>query len=164
MRVSLIALLVVGCAGVPEAPTHVSTTADSRAALLAGDYALTITLDEQCRQVPTGTWNYRATLDDVGAYLDVSVTGAGFSERTDVGQMYTYPDFTARFIWNFSDPDFNYPDPRIYGARLLLYGASETKIVNGAMRGTIRGTASTTLDFNAQCYGSHHFTMISTGR
>jgi hypothetical protein len=36
-----------------------------------------------------------------------------FSERTDAGQMYTYPDFTARFIWNFDDPDFTYPDPRI---------------------------------------------------
>jgi len=83
---------------------------------------------------------------------------------TDVGQMYTYPDFSVRFIWNFADPDFNYPDPRIYGARLLLYGASETKIVNGTMSGIIRGTVATTLDYNAQCYGSHHFTMISTGR
>jgi hypothetical protein len=94
----------------------------------------------------------------------VSVTGTGFSEPTDVGQMYTYPDFSVRFIWNFADPDVNYPDPRIYGARLLLYGASETKVVNGTISGTIRGTAGSTLDFNAQCYGSHHFTMVSTGR
>jgi hypothetical protein len=163
-RAPLIALLVVGCAGAPDAPTPVSTTSNSRAAVLAGDYTLTITIDEQCTQVPTRDWTYRATLDGTGGYLSVSVTGAGFSERTDVGQMYTYPDFTARFIWNFADPEVNYPDPRIYGARLLLYGASETKIVNGTMSGTIRGSVSTTLNFNAQCYGSHRFTMTSTGQ
>ena len=160
----LVALLVVGCAGAPDAPTGVATTASARAAVVAGDYALTITLDEQCRQVPAGTWTYRAAVGDAGGYLTVSLTGAGFSEPTDVGQMYPYPDFSVRFIWNFADPDFNYPDPRIYGARLLLYGASETKIVNGTMSGIIRGTVATTLDYNAQCYGSHHFTMISTGR
>jgi hypothetical protein len=160
----VIALLVVGCAAAPDAPTPVATTANSRAAVVAGDYTLTITLDEQCRQIPTGTWTYRAAVGNGGGYLTVSVTGTGFSEPTDVGQLYTYPDFSVRFLWNFADPEFTYPDPRIYGARLLLYGASETKIVNGTMSGTIRGTAASTLDFNAQCYGSHHFTMISTGR
>jgi hypothetical protein len=162
-RAPLLALLVAGCAGTADAPTPVSTTPNSRAAVLAGDYTLTITIDEQCTQVPTRDWTYRATLDGTGGYLSLSVTGAGFSERTDVGQMYTYPDFSARFIWNFADPEVNYPDPRIYGARLLLYGASETKIVNGTMSGTIRGSVSTTLNFNAQCYGLHRFTMISTG-
>jgi hypothetical protein len=160
----LIPLLLAACAGTLETPTPVSTTGDSRAALLAGDYALTITLDDRCAQLPALTWTYRATLGNAGGYLPISVIGTGFSERTGVGQMYTYPDFTARFIWNFDDPDFNYPDPGIYGPRLLLYGASETKIVNGAMSGTIVGTASTTLDFNGRCDGSHRFTLISTGR
>jgi len=159
----LIALLVVACAGTSETPTAVPTTETSRAALLAGDYALTITLDDRCAQLPA-LWTYRATLGNAGRYVVVNVMGSGFSERTGVGQMYTYPDFTARFIWNFDDPDFNYPDPRIYGPRLLLYGASETKIVNGAMSGTIVGTVSTTSDFNGRCYGSHRFTLISTGR
>ena len=157
-------LLVVGCAGGPETPTSVPTTADSRATLLAGDYALTIALDEHCTQIPTQTWSYRATLGNAGRYLDVSVIGPGFAERTGVGQMYTFDDFTARVIWNFNDPEFNYPDPRIVGPRLLLYGASETKIRNGSVSGTIIGTASTTLDFNRQCYGTHPFSLIWTGR
>jgi hypothetical protein len=160
----LVALLVVGCAGGPDTPTAVPTTADSRATLLAGDYALTITLDEHCTQIPTQTWSYRATLWNLGRYLGVSVIGPGFTERTDVGQMYTYDDFTTRVIWNFNDPEFNYPDPRIVGPRLLLYGASETKIRNGVVSGTIVGTVSTTLDFNGQCYGTHRFSLISTGR
>jgi hypothetical protein len=47
---------------------------------------------------------------------------------------------------------------------LLLYGASETKIRNGSVSGTIVGTVSTTLDFNRQCYGTHRFSLISAGR
>ena len=159
----LVLLVVMGCAGGPDTPTSVPTTVESRAALLAGEYALTITLDEGCTGLPAQTWSYRATLQNVGRYLDVSVTGPGFTERTSVGQMYTFDDFTARFIWNFSDPEFNYPDPRIVGPRLLLYGASETKVLNGLVSGTIRGTVSTTLDFNRQCYGTHRLSLISTG-
>lgn len=143
------------------APTP--TTAGSRAALLAGEYALTITLDDRCTQLPTLTWTYRATLGDAGGYLAMRVVGAGFSEPTGVGQVYTYPDFTARLLFNFDDPDFNYPDPRIYGPRLLLYGASESRVVNGRMAGTIVGTASTNLDFNRRCEGSHQFTLVSMG-
>src|SRR5262245_10799258 len=105
----LIALLIVGCGGGPESPTPVVTTADSRAAVLAGDYALTISLDESCTQLPALIWTYRATLGASGGYLSVSVDGSGFSGQTGVGQLYTYPDFTARLIWNFDDPDFNYP-------------------------------------------------------
>ena len=163
------AIRAVRCASRPrlwggtDLPTSVPTTADSRAALLAGEYALTITLAEGCTQLPTETWSYRATLRDAGRYVDVTVVGPGFTERTTVGQMYTYDDFTARFIWNFNDPEFNYPDPRINGPRLLLYGASDTKILNGSMSGTIIGTASTTLDFNRQCYGTHRFSLISSG-
>jgi hypothetical protein len=162
----LVLLLVagcVGCAGGPDAPTAVPTTAESRAAILAGDYALTITLDEGCTEFPAQTWSYRATLRNLGRYLDVSVTGPGFTERTSVGQMYTFDDFSARFIWNFSDPEFNYPDPRVLGPRLLLFGATETKVLNGSVSGTIRGIVSTTLDFNRQCYGTHRVSLISTG-
>jgi hypothetical protein len=160
----LLALLVVGCSGGPDTPTSVPTTAESRAALLAGEYALTITVDDACTQVPLRTWTYRATLRNFGRYIDVSVAGPGFTERTGVGQMYTYDDFSARFIWNFADPEFNYPDPRIAGPRLLLYGSSDTTIRNGSMSGTIAGTVSTTLEFNGQCYGKHPFSLISTAR
>ena len=162
----LVLLLVAGCAGCaggPDAPTAVPTTAESRAAILAGDYALNITLDEGCTEFPAQTWSYRATLRNLGRYLDVSVTGPGFTEPTTVGQMYTFDDFSARFIWNFSDPEFNYPDPRVVGPRLLLFGATETKVLNGSVSGTIRGMVSTTLDFNRQCYGTHRVSLISTG-
>jgi hypothetical protein len=159
----LITLLAVACTGIPDPPTSVPTTAESRAALLAGEYALSITLDDSCMQLSAQTWTYQATLQNAGRYLDVRVAGPGFPERTSVGQLYAYDDFTARLIWNFSDSEFNYPDPRIAGPRLLLYGASDMKIQNGSMSGTIAGTVSTTLDFNRQCYGRHRFSLISTG-
>jgi|SRR5690349_5412773 len=162
-HVPLIALLAVSCAGTPDAPTSVPMTAESRATLLAGEYTLSITLDDTCVQFPSQNWSYRATLRNAGGYLDISVVGPGFNERTIVGQLYTFDDFTARFIWNFSDPEFDYPDPRIAGPRLLLYGASDTNIQNGSMSGTIAGTVSTTLDYNRQCYGRHRFSLISMG-
>jgi hypothetical protein len=157
---ALALLGVIGCGGA-DVPTPVATTAASRAALLAGNYALTISLDERCTQLPP-VWTYRATLDDAGGYISVRVIAAGESDSTNVGQVYTFPDFTARVVWNFAEPDFDYPHPpRIDGPRLLLYGASDSKIVNGTITGMITGTASTTLDFNARCYGSHRFTLIS---
>ena len=94
---------VVGCAGTSEAPTPVPTSADSRAALLAGAYALTITLDERCSQIAIPKWTYRATLADAGGYLNVNVVGGGYTELTGVGQAYTFPDFSARFVWNLDD-------------------------------------------------------------
>jgi hypothetical protein len=163
-RAALIAFVaLVGCAEGSEGPTPIPASADSRAALLAGVYALTITLDERCSQIAIPKWIYRATLADAGGYLNVNVVGGGYAESTGVGQMYTFPDFTTRFVWNFDEPDADRPDPRTSGARLLLYGASDTKIVNGTIAGTILGTASTDLDFNARCYGSHPFRLISTG-
>ena len=54
----LLALLFVGCAGGPDTPTSVPATAESRAALLAGEYALTITVDAACTQLPIRTWGY----------------------------------------------------------------------------------------------------------
>src|SRR5262245_24722549 len=164
MRRALLAmLLVAGCARGTDGPSPVQTTADSRAAVLAGEYALTITLDEGCTQLPVETWKFRATLRDAGRYLDVSVAGPGFTDRTGVGQMYTFDDFTARFVWNFNDPEFNYPDPSINGPRLLLYGASDTTIRNGSMSRTIASAASTTLDVSRQCSGTHRFSLIATG-
>jgi len=134
--------------------------------LLAGNYALTITLDERCAQAMMPIWSYRAHLTNEGrGYLTVHVIGNGYEDSTGIAQVSTYPDFTARFIWNFDFPDSNYPEPPTNA--LLLYGASDissnTPIRNGTIAGTILGTASTTLDPNGQCYGTHRFTLISSG-
>jgi len=152
--------LAAGCSG-SVGPSAMQTTTASRAALLAGDYALTITVDDRCSNVMAPTWTYRARLTDEGGYVTIHVVGGGYTESTDVGQVYTFADFTARFIWNLDYPDFNYPKPPTNA--LLLYGSSETTIRNGTMSGTIVGTASTTLDLNGRCYGSHRFALISTG-
>ncbi len=160
LTLAVILPLATGCSG-SVGPSMMPTTTASRAALLAGDYALTITVDDRCSGTTVPTWTYRAHLINAGGYVAIQVVGGGYTESTDVGQVYTFPDFTARFVWNFDYPDFNYPKPRMNA--LLLYGSSETTIRNGTMSGTIMGTASTTLDLNDSCYGSHRFALISTG-
>src|SRR5438132_13283995 len=114
----------VGCGLLGKCrPSAMQTTTASRAALLARNYALTITVDDRCSNVIAPTWTYRARLTDEGGYVTIHVVGGGYTESTDVGQVYTFPDFTARFIWNFDYADFNYPKPPTNA--LLLYGSSE---------------------------------------
>jgi len=80
--------VIAGCSGDVAAPTS-PTTGDSRAMLLAGDYALTISLDERCARAMMPTWSYRAHLTNEGGYGTVSVIGNGYEESTGVGQVYT---------------------------------------------------------------------------
>src|SRR5438105_1112762 len=157
-------LIIAGCSGGVVPPTS-PTTAESRAMLLAGDYSLTITLDDRCAGAMMSVWNYRAHLTNKNGFATVGVIGNGYVQSTDVGQVYTYPDFTARFIWNFDYQDLNDPLPPTDA--LLLYGASpitsDIPIRNGTMAGTISGTASTTLNLNGRCDGMHRFVLVSTG-
>ena len=151
-------MLIDGCAE-PSVSPSAPSTASSRAANLAGNYVLTVGIDAHCSQVATQVWVYQAALADSGGYVSVNVIGGGYTAATPVGQMYTFGDSTARFIWNFGSDDF---DPSIAATGLSLYGSSDTVIRNGTMSGTIVGSASTPDDHRG-CYGSHPFSLISTG-
>lgn len=155
----LAALAATGC-GSDVAPSLPLPTRESFATALAGTYALTITLDGQCSALAKSVWNYRAVVSNGGGgYLSVQVIGDGYGEPTTVGQIYTYMDSTARYIWNFQ-----YPESPIAATQLLLYGSSDTPIRNGSLAGVIRGDASTTRDGNTRCPGSHAFTFVPLSR
>lgn len=156
----LASVLISGCAADSASPSAVPSTAFSLAASLTGNYTLVVRVDDRCPQIVVREWVYRAALaGGSGNYLSVSVIGGGYSEMTNVGQMYTFSDSTARFVWTFGSDEFDGP---IAATRLSLYGSSDTIIRNGAMSGTISGYASTTDDYHA-CYGAHQFSLISTG-
>jgi hypothetical protein len=148
------AMLCAPACGSDVAPTP-APTRESFATALAGTYALTIRLDDRCSSMANAVWEYRATLSNSGAFLSMRVVGGGYSEPTVVGQMYPYTDSTARFIWNFADPE-----TPVTGTQLLLYGSSDTAIRNGTVAGAIAGTASTTRDVNNRCSGSHAFMLL----
>jgi hypothetical protein len=157
-RTRALVLFVTLCApacGSDVAPTP-APTRESFATSLAGTYALTIRLDDRCSSLTKAVWNYRAVLSKGGGgFLSVQVLGDGYSEPTTVGQVYTYTDSTARYIWNFA-----YPDTPTAGTQLLLYGSSDAPIRNGSLAGVIAGDASTTRDGNTRCRGSHAFTFV----
>lgn len=151
----LFATFCAPACGSDVAPTPAATR-ESFATSLAGTYALTIRLDDRCSSLAKAVWNYRAVLSrGGGGFLSVQVLGDGYSEPTTVGQVYTYTDSTARYIWNFA-----YPETPTAGTQLLLYGSSDTPIRNGSLTGVIAGDASTTRDGNTRCPGSHAFTFV----
>jgi hypothetical protein len=136
-------------------PSLPPPTRESFATALAGTYALTILLDARCSSLAKATWDYRAVLSNTGPYLSVQVMGNGYSEPTIVAQIYPFADSTARFIWNFP-----YPETPVAATQLLLYGASDIPLRNGALAGAIAGDASTTRDGNSRCPGPHTFTFL----
>ena len=156
----VLAAFCVSACGSDAAPSVPSPTRDSFATALAGTYALTITLDERCSVLAKSVWQYRAVLSNGGGgYLSVQVLGDGYSEPTMVGQIYTFTDSTARYIWNFP-----YPESPVSATELLLYGSSDTPIRNGSLAGVITGDASTTRDGNTRCPGPHAFTFVRLSR
>ena len=158
--VTLLTVLNGGCSADSINPSVAPSTAMSLATSLAGNYTLVVRVDDHCSQIANREWVYQATLaGGTGNYLPVKVVGGGYSEMTNVGQMYTFSDSTARFVWNFGSEDFDTPSA---ATRLALYGSSDTIIRNGAISGTILGNASTTND-HQPCYGAHPFSLTSTG-
>lgn len=158
--VMLIPVMSGGCTADSATPSAVPSTAVSLAASLTGNYTLVVRVDDRCPQIAIREWVYRAALaGGSGNYLSVNAIGGGYSEMTNVGQMYTFADSTARFVWTFGSDEFDAPTA---ATRLSLYGSSDTTVRNGEISGTISGYASTTDDYHA-CYGAHQFSLISTG-
>jgi hypothetical protein len=158
--VMLLPVLNGGCSADSTSPSATPLTAVSLAASLTGNYTLVVRVDDHCPQITIREWVYQVTLaGGTGNYLPVNVIGGGYSEMTNVGQMYTFADSTARFVWTFGSEEFDVP---VGPTRLSLYGSSDTMIRNGAINGTIVGYASTT-DNNHPCYGTHSFSLVSTG-
>src|SRR5206468_685842 len=70
---------------------------------LVGGYTLTIELDPACAGFPGDAYHrtYQANLDDIGFhYLEISVTGGGFREKTVMGELFSGQ---LRLKWNEFD-------------------------------------------------------------
>ena len=157
MKVGLIMITLcalVACADSPAGPTP---TAPPSAASFAGQYALTLQIDEGCAEFPESlrVWAYDASLEDTG-YLAVRIVGGAFREPTVVGQLYAHGNAGFRLILNVHYEFFDrYPESR----ELLLYGGGDgTGTGTGSsISGELRGTAGLTGRSGNPCYGSHRF-------
>jgi hypothetical protein len=147
---------LLGCTASPSAP---SSFLPPPTAKFAGNYALTIEIDEKCAEFPESlrVWAYRAVLEDHG-YLSLQVLGKGFNEPIVVGQLYVQDDSRFRFLLNFNYEELDhYPD----SPRLLLYGSGDAAGTDSNMYGVILGNASLTgLVRGVGCAGSHRFTFV----
>ena len=143
---AVISTSLLGCAGPPTAP---SLSAPLRAAF-AGDYTLTVQIDEGCVEFESRrVWAYRAILEDLG-YLSVRVLGGAFTEPTAVGQLYVFDNSQFRFLLD-----------RIPASQeLLIYGAGDATGTVSSISGVFRGTASLLGRSGNPCAGSHSFTFV----
>ena len=150
---AVISTSLLGCAGPPTAP---SLSAPLRAAF-AGDYTLTVQIDEGCVEFESRrVWAYRAILEDLG-YLSVRVLGGAFTEPTAVGQLYVFDNSQFRFLLNIHDELFD----RIPASQeLLIYGAGDATGTASSISGVFRGTASLLGRSGNPCAGSHSFTFV----
>ncbi len=150
---AVISTSLLGCAGPPTAP---SLSAPMRAAF-AGDYTLTVQIDEGCVEFESRrVWVYRAILEDLG-YLSVRVLGGAFTEPTAVGQLYVFDNSQFRFLLNIHDELFD----RIPASQeLLIYAAGDATGTASSISGVVRGTASLQGRSGNPCAGSHSFTFL----
>ena len=144
---------MLGCTTSPAAPTSLGPPS---AAKFAGDYALTIQIDEKCVEFPDSLkiWTYRAVLEDQG-YISIRVVGGAFTEPTVVGQFYLQDESRFRFVLNFNYDELDhYPK----SPELLLYGSGEAIASESTISGAILGSASLTGRFaGIGCAGPHRF-------
>jgi hypothetical protein len=139
-------------------PTAPSPSALPPAATFAGDYALTLQIDEKCVEFPEylRVWEYSATLEDHG-YISIRVLGRAFTEPTVVGQLYIHDNPRFRFVLNFNYDELDhYPK----SPELVLYGAGDASDTGSSISGAISGTASLTGGVRVGCAGSHRFMFV----
>ena len=150
----LVSCALVSCGTSPTAP---SSSAQPSAGSVAGQYTLTLQIDEGCIEFPGAlrTWSYEAILEDHG-YISIRVLGRAFTEPTVVGQLYMQDDSRFRFVLNF---DYEMLDRYPESQELLLYGGGDATGTRWSISGTVLGTASLTGRAGVRCAGSHRLTF-----
>ena len=150
----VISISLLACSTSPTAPTSL---APPPVANVAGDYALTVLIDERCVEFPESlrVWAYRAILEDQG-YISIRVVGGAFTEPTAVGQLYVHGNSRFRFVLNF---DYEGLDRYPESPELLLYGGGTAVGTGSSISGAVLGTASFTGRAGIRCDGSHRFTF-----
>ena len=173
LRPVLLALALPACS-TPTTPTPPAPPArfpDLKA--MTGTYTLTVDLDDSCSAMPAAARHrvYRATLEDRGwHYLVVSIVGGGFSEPTQLGDLFSgelgaVQRYDPRLKWNNFDWFCDVTEPLADGAALAVCGegpiARSESVLSGALKGYAfisRGNAVV-----ARCEGVHQFSFERRG-
>jgi len=172
LTIVLLALALPACSDptYPSAPTQPIPPArfpDLKE--MAGTYTLTIDLDEGCSAMPAVARHrvYQARLEDRGwHYLVVSIAGGGFSEATQLGDLFSgelgaVQRYDPRLQWNSFDGGCDVREPLADGSELAVCGdgpiARNEGTLSGALKGhalIARGNAAV-----AWCEGVHQFSF-----
>jgi hypothetical protein len=152
-------VLDAGSKASPASPTALDTSSKaSPAAKFAGEYVLTIEIDQTCQFAEASrVWPFSAVLKEK-EYLDLEVVGGGFEEPAVVGQLYWGAD--SRF---FIVININYEEAQHYprSPQLLIYGAGHATALDSTIVGAIPGEVSITgNETKSRCAGSHRLTLV----
>jgi len=152
-----------GCNTSPAAPSPLPPPPPSAFAKIVGDYALTIEVDETCSGFPQASRvrAYEATVVDKGWHFAIlRISGRGFIESFEIGEVWTHGDSQFRLEWNnFSGDDF--PEPLTEPGALLLNGRGTVTLSDSTLSGAIRGGAYIKGSVPAiGCIGSHSVTFV----
>jgi hypothetical protein len=168
----LLALALPACSNptYPSAPTQ--TTPPARFPDLkemAGTYTLTIDLDEGCNAMPAAARHrvYQARLEDRGwHFLVVSIAGGGFSETTQLGDLFSgelgaVQRYDPRLKWNSFDIGCDVREPLADGGELAVCGDGPIARSEGMLSGAVKGYAFIARGnaVVARCEGVHQFSF-----
>lgn len=170
----LLALALPACS-TPTAPTHTSPPVrfpDLKA--MTGTYTLTIDLDDGCSTMPAAARHrvYRATLEDRGwHYLVVSIVGGGFTEATELGNLFSgelgaVQRYDPRLKWNSFDLFCgDVTEPLADGSELAVCGEGPIARSESALSGALKGYAfiSRGNAVVARCEGVYQFSFEHRG-
>ena len=169
----LLALGLSACS-TPTTPTDPDPPArfpDLKA--MTGSYTLTIDLDDACSAMPATARRrvYRAALEDRGwHYLVVSIVGGGFSEPTQLGDLFSgelgaVQRYDPRLKWNSFDLFCDVAEPLADGSALAVCGEGPVARSESALWGALKGYAVLSRGnvVVARCEGVHQFSFERRG-
>ena len=134
---------------------------------MAGTYTLTIDLDDACSPLSGLARHrvYRAELEDRGwHFIVVGVVGGGFSEPTQLGDLFSGELNLAykvdpRLRWNVSDLSCDVTEPLGDSTELAICGEGPLKQTGSVLSATVTGTAVLSRGGAGigRCQGEHRF-------
>lgn len=172
MAILAIMVLALGCSSCSTPSTPTQPTVDPSVRFpdlkaIAGTYTLTIDLDDACSTLPAAARHrvYSARLEDRGwHFLVVGVVGGGFSELTELGDLFSgelspVQEVDPRLRWNVFDLSCDVKEPLADSTELALCGEGPIRQSGSSLSGALNGMAvlfrgATGL---ARCQGEHRF-------
>lgn len=165
----MVALGVSACSSssTPTQPTIEPPVRFPDLKAMAGTYRLTIDLDDACSPLSSVARHriYRAELEDRGwHFIVVGVVGGGFSEPTQLGDLFSGELNSAykmdpRLRWNVSDSSCDVTEPLGDSTELAICGEGPLKQTGSVLSATVTGTAVLSRGGTGigRCHGEHQF-------